>query len=103
MEAIYKVVSPKGVAAARDRSVQPSLPTLNGKVIAELWDYSFRGDETFPVIEEEIKKIYPEARFIHYDYFGNFHDPAKEAEMMAALPKKLKEAGVDAAIVGNGC
>ena len=103
MAELFRVVSPKGMPASKERSVAPSLPDLNGKVIGELWDYSFRGDETFPIIEECLKKRYPDIRFVNYEVFGNFHDPAKEAAMMAALPAKLKETGVDAVIVGNGC
>ncbi len=103
MDNTYKVVSPLAPPASRNRNVNPSLPDLNGKVIGELWDYSFRGDETFPIIERCLKERYPDVKFVGYDYFGNFHDPAKEAEMMASLPAKLKASGVDAVIVGNGC
>ena len=103
MSEVYRVVSPKGVPASKERNVAPSLPDLNGKVIGELWNWGFRGDETFPLVEEFIKAQYPDVTFVSYKEFGNFHDPAREAEMMAALPAKLKAAGVDAVIVGNGC
>ncbi len=103
MSEIFSVVSPKGIPASQEKNVAPSIPDLNGKVIGELWDYSFRGDETFPLIEECLRAKYPDIKFVNYDVFGNFHDPAQEAKMMAALPSKLKEAGVDAVIVGNGC
>ena len=100
---LYKAVSPKGVPASKERDVAPSLPDLNGKVIGELWNYGFRGDETFPIIEACLKEKYPDIQFVDYRVFGNFHDPAKEAERMAALPAQIKAAGVDAVIVGNGC
>ena len=103
MAEIYRVVSPKGVPASKEKNVAPSIPDLNGKVIGELWNYGFRGDETFPIIEQCLKEIYPDIKFVDYKVFGNFHDPAKEAAMMAALPAQLKAAGVDAVIVGNGC
>lgn len=103
MDEIYQVVSPAGSRASKDRKVADSLPDLNGKVIGELWNYGFRGDETFPVIEEKIREQYPDVRFVSYREFGNFHDPSLEAQKMAELPELLKRYGFDAVIVGNGC
>ncbi|MCD8069000.1 MAG: hypothetical protein LUE87_08960 [Lachnospiraceae bacterium] len=99
----FQVLHPSVQSTSKTEQVSPPLPDLNGKVIGELWNWAFRGDETFPMIEEELKAIYPDIKFVSYQTFGNFHDPTHEAEMMAALPGKLKEEGVDAVIVGNGC
>ena len=99
----YSVISPEGIRAVQDQSVAPSLPDLNGKVIGELWNHGFRGDETFPIIEKIIKDTYPDVRFVSYKEFGNFHDPSEEEQMMASLPEKLKRYGCDAVLVGNGC
>lgn len=99
----YQVVSPAGVPASKERNVAASLPDLNGKVIGELWNWGFRGDETFPVIEEAIRLQYPDVKFVDYRVFGNFHDPSREAEKMKELPDLLKQYGCDAVIVGNGC
>lgn len=103
MSDIFKVVYPVAVPTSTDKTISPSIPDLNGKVIGELWNWAFRGDETFPLIEEELKAIYPDIKFVNYETFGNFHDPSYEAQMMATLPKKLKQHGIDAVIVGNGC
>lgn len=103
MSDIFQVVYPVADPTSKDKTVAPSLPDLNGKVIGELWNWAFRGDETFPMIEEELKAIYPDIKFVNYQTFGNFHDPTIEAQMMEALPAKLKEYNVDAVIVGNGC
>ena len=103
MGEIFQVVYPAAALTAKGKNVSPSLPDLNGKVVGELWNWAFRGDETFPMIEEELKAIYPDIKFVSYKEFGNFHDPTYEAQMMEALPGKLKEFGVDAVIVGNGC
>ena len=103
MDEMYSVVYPVGVQATQERKVAPSLPDLNGKVIGELWNHGFRGDETFPIIEEKIREKYPDVRFVSYKEFGNFHDPSQEEKMMAALPEMLKNFGCDAIIVGNGC
>lgn len=103
MSEIFEVVSPVAIPTATDKQVSPSLPDLNGKVVGELWNWAFRGNETFPMIEEELKAIYPDIKFVGYETFGNFHDPSYEAQMMEKLPAQLKEQGVDAVIVGNGC
>lgn len=103
MNEIFQVVSPAAPATSKEKNVAKPLPDLNGKVIGELWNWAFRGDETFPLIEEELKSLYPDIKIISYKEFGNFHDPTHEAKMMAELPDKLKAAGVDAVIVGNGC
>lgn len=79
-----------------------SKTALNGKVIEKLWNYGFRGDETFPLIEEQIRAKYPDVTFISYQAFGNFHDPTQEEKKMAELPDLLKQFGCDAVLVGNG-
>lgn len=103
MEEKYAVVSPAAVQAIQEKNVAASLPDLNGKIIGELWNHGFRGDETFPLIEELIRKKFPGVRFVSYENFGNFHDPSREEAMMGALPAKLKKFKCDAVIVGNGC
>lgn len=103
MEETYKVVYPIGVQAAKEKDVAASLYNLNGKTIGLLWNYAFRGDETFPVIEKQIREDYPDVHFVRYGEFGNFHDPSLEAKIMAELPGKLKKFKCDAVIVGNGC
>jgi len=100
---MYSVVSPAGIPAAKAKNVAPSLPDLNGKIIGELWNGGFRGDETFPIIETAIKEQYPDVKFVDHKVFGNFHDPSNEAQKMAELPGLLKEHHVDAVIIGNGC
>jgi hypothetical protein len=86
VEEIYEVVYPIGKQATQEKDVAASLPDLNGKTICELWNYAFRGDDSFPMIEK----------------FGNIHDPSEEAKMMAELPGKLKKFKCDAVIAGNG-
>lgn len=103
MNDILQVVCPAVNPASKVKTVSPAIPDLNGKVIGELWNWAFRGDETFPMIEEGLKAVYPDIKFVSYEVFGNFHDPSYEARMMAALPEQLKQHGVDAVIVGNGC
>ena len=103
MSDMYEVVYPLGIRTLTDKEVAPSLPDLNGKTIGMLWNHGFRGNETFPIIEEELKKRYPDVKVIPYEAFGNFHDPTYETKIMGELPDKIRKLGCSAVIVGNGC
>jgi hypothetical protein len=80
------------------------LETLNDKTVAFLWDYIYRGDEVFAILEEGIRARFPSARFISWREFGNIHGTgAAEREMLARLPGRFEELGVDAVICGMAC
>ena len=68
---IYRVVWPRGAKTVQATDVAPRLGTLDGKVIGQLWDDLFRGDEIFPILEEELTRRFPTVRFVRYDTFGN--------------------------------
>jgi hypothetical protein len=101
-EGIYEVVWPRGERTVRMTSLSKRLDTLEGKTVGLLWDYVFRGDEVFRIIENELSSKFPGIRFVSYDYFGNTHD-RDEAKVLAELPAKLKKYGCDAVISGVGC
>ena len=62
----------------------------------------FRGDEIFPILEEELNKRFPDTKFINYSVFGSTHGD-KEHEVVGGIPAKLKQYGADAVISGMGC
>ena len=74
------------------------LGTLEGKVIAELAVDAFKWQphRTFAVIEEEIKKRYPTAKFISHTEF-----PQGTLINDDAVAAAVKERGADACIIGN--
>jgi hypothetical protein len=74
------------------------LDSLDGKVIAELAvdPVKWQPHRTFPVIEEEIKKRYPAARFIPYTEF-----PQGVHINDDTVAKAVQERGADACIIGN--
>ena len=78
------------------------LEALEGRTVAQLWDYLFRGDEVFALLEEKLKATYPGIRFIPFQEFGNTHS-GDERKVLAALPQRLKALGVDAVISGMAC
>ena len=101
-ESKYAVYWPRGQRTLANRPVAPKLPDLNGKTIAFLWDYLFRGDEIFAILQRELSARFAGLRFVGPDVFGSTHG-ADEREVLAALPGRLREFGVDAAISGMGC
>src|SRR4051812_25406660 len=72
---------------------------LSGKTIAELCDFDH--GEWFPLIREKLRQQYPGVNFVEFPVFGATHGP-HEREIIANLPDKLHEYGVDAVISGVG-
>ncbi len=52
---MYRVVWPRGARTVQATDVAPRLSTLEGKTIGQLWDDLFRGDEIFPILEEDAR------------------------------------------------
>jgi len=98
----YEVVWPRSARQVVSKALAPRLKTLEGKTIAELWDYVYRGNEVYGWLEEELKARFPGVRFVNWREFGCTHGN-EEREVLAALPHRLKELGVDAAISAMGC
>ena len=101
-EAVYEVVWPSGERRQKMQPLAKRLDTLNGKTIAQLWDYLFMGDEVYATLEDEIRKVYPDVKFVSWREFGNTHT-TNEKELLASLPQRFKELGVDAAISSMAC
>ncbi len=101
-ETQYDVVWPSGERRQKIQPLARRLTTLNGKTIAQLWDFLFMGDEVFATLEDEIRKIYPDVKFVSWREFGNTHT-VNERELLASLPQRFKVLGVDAAISSMAC
>ena len=99
---VYDVVWPRGKSTVSGAKLAKRLDTLEGKVVAELWDWVFKGDVMFEAFEKELAKRYPGIKFISWKEFGEIHG-GHEKEVLASLPEKFKKFGVDAVICGVGC
>jgi hypothetical protein len=97
-----RVVWPRGARLVDIAPAAKRPQSLAGKTIAFLWDYLFRGDEVFRILEEGLKERFPGARFVGYQTFGNTHG-SDEHRVVAALPGRLQDHRVDAVISGMGC
>ena len=56
----YEVLWPRSPRQVQLQPLAKRLDTLEGKTIAQLWDYLFRGDEVFALLEEGLKERYPD-------------------------------------------
>jgi len=98
----YEVYWPRGPRQMQPRQFAPRLATLEGKKVAQLWDFLFRGDQVFALLEEGLKARFPGVRFVSWREFGNTHG-SDERDFVVALPQRLRELGVDAVISAVGC
>ena len=98
----YPALWPRSPRQVGVKPLARRLDTLNGKTVAQLWDYVFRGDEVFALLEEGLKKRYPDIKFVSFKEFGNTHG-SDEREVLNALSRKFKELKVDAVVSGMGC
>lgn len=102
MEPVYEVVWPKSPRGAQRRRAAARLDSLEGKRVAFMWDYLFRGEELFPVLEMELRRRYPTIDIVSYDVIGNIHGP-DEAAIVGGLGETLRAQHIDAVVCGNGC
>ncbi len=98
----YDVLWPRSPRQSKKKQLAPRLRSLEGKTVAQLWDFLFQGDKVFDALEEGLKVRYPGVKFISWREFGNTHGK-DERKIVADLPRRFRELGVDAAISGMGC
>jgi hypothetical protein len=99
---LYDVVWPCGERMQKQIPLARRLETLNGKTVAQLWDFLFFGDDVYAGLEEDLRTKYPEVKFVSWREFGSTH-AVNEKELLASLPARFKELGVDAAISSMAC
>lgn len=98
----YEVVWPRSERMSELRPLAPRLKSLEGVKVAQLWDFLFRGDEVFEVLEPALRERFPGIEFVSWREFGNTHGE-DEAQILADLPQRFKELGVGAVVSGMGC
>ena len=98
----YEALWPRAPKQMQQRALAPRLSTLEGKTVAQLWDYLFKGDQVFELLEEGLRKRFPGIRFVSWREFGSTHG-GEEKAALAALPQRFRELGVDAVVSGMAC
>ena len=96
----YSVYWPRTPRQVEVRPLAKRLGTLEGKTIAFLWDYLFRGDEIFPILQRLLAARFPAMKFIGYEVFGSTHGEDEQAvlrlvqiEIQAALQRLREHTG----------
>ena len=102
MEPRYDVVWPRSPRGVQRKRRADRLHRLDGKRVAFLWDYLFRGDELFPVLATELRRRFDGIEIVGYEEFGNLHG-ADEKQRIGRLPGELRARQVDAVVSGMGC
>ena len=69
----YEVLWPRAPQQMKQRALAPRLASLEGKVVAQLWDELFKGDLVFDLLEENMKKRFPGIKFVSWRVFGSTH------------------------------
>lgn len=95
----YAVYWPRAARQVKGKRLAARLSSLEGKTVAQLWDFLFRGDEVFALLEEGLEARYPGVRFLSWRDFGNIHG-SDERAVVKALPERLRALGADAVITG---
>jgi hypothetical protein len=96
-DGFFEAYWPRGARRVVAKRLAPRLRSLDGKCIAFLWDYLFRGDRIFDALEEALRRRFAGMRFIGWREIGNIHGD-DERRMVAALPARLQALGVDAVV-----
>ena len=93
-----KVYDPSGSVQVT-QLFSPRLDTLDGKTIAFVADDAWEDERTFAVIKQLLEKNYPTINIITQDNF--IHGIGAITAAKNGIPEKMKELGVDGAIIGN--
>lgn len=101
-EPTYDVVWPLGRSTSELLSTQSRVDDLDGARVAALFHVGFRDGEVRRGIEAQLHERYERVTVLDRETFGDIHG-RDEAAVVAALPDKLREYAVKAAICGMGC
>jgi hypothetical protein len=100
-EPVYEVLSPEGESRATTVAPTTAVADLRRAVVAQVWDFMFRGDEIFVLIRRALTERHPGIRFVDYAEFGDIHGPEQDA-LTAELPDRLRRHRCNAAVIGVG-
>ena len=98
----YAVLWPRGKKVKQATHLARRLDGLQGKTIGGLWNWVYRGDQIFPMLERNLTVRFPGIKFVNYEVFGPTHG-SEEARTLADLPDKLRQNKCDAIISSMGC
>jgi hypothetical protein len=80
-------------------ALSPGLGSLDGRRIAFVWNYLFRGNDAFALARKRLASRYRDVEFVDFEVFGNLDD---NAELIDELPARFRELEVDGAFIATG-
>ena len=99
----HEILWPLGRRVVADIAANDGIGSLDGRTIAFVWDYLFRGREMFEVIKSVIATRFPQTTFVDYEEFGNIHGgDAEEKANLELLPARMSAQGAVGAVVAVG-
>jgi hypothetical protein len=101
-EPTYDVVWPQAPLGVQPGRFVQRPSDLAGKRVGFIWDYMFRGEELFPILEKELVNRFAGLTVVGFEEFGNIHG-ADERQVVQRLADQLRRHRIDVAVVGNGC
>ena len=102
---VYRVVRPTGDVVHPMIIQAPRLDTLEGKTICMTSNQGFKSHVTFPVIEELLRRKYPNLKIIPPEDMPRAVKPPAEGAKdptTEAMTAALRQKGCQAVISGNG-
>ena len=87
----YEAYWPRAARQQRTRALAPRLETLEGKTVAQIWDYLFKGDQVFELLEAGLKARYPGVRFVSWREFGSTHGGEEKEANFAPDQRRVTE------------
>lgn len=96
-QSYFEAYWPRAAARGKVKPLAQRHASLAGKRVAFLWDFLFRGDDIYVVVEEELRKRFPGISFMGWQEIGNIHG-GDEKQIVAGLAARLKAADVDAVV-----
>jgi hypothetical protein len=100
-EPVYEVVAPVDDSTDERKDISPKPRSLSDRKVGFVWDYLFNGPLFFSAIRDQIETRYSNVEFVAHERFGNI-STIPPAQLEEELPRNLRAAGVDVAIVAVG-
>ena len=90
----FRVYNPIGTEEVTETPA-PRVADLHGKKVCMLWNGAYRGNDTFPCLQQLLKERFPDADILAYDELPVGTD-------VETIGQIVKQKGCDVVIGGNG-
>ena len=99
----YEAYWPRSPRQQLKRELAPRLDTLEGKTVAQLWDFAFPRRRGVRAARRRPEEALSRRQVRELARVRQHARRRRDAKSLAALPQRFKELGVDAVISGMAC